>query len=1557
MKHRYKENAEKQYDDSSARSPFSSWRRSGNFEEVTSPIAPEAQKEKTKSLEHKTYHRESAKDFLQRDSYQDEGSRSNVKEVSASSEKQADMSTDDLIFNFRQALRRHALSESEKALEHDRSADSSSPKIDMEADATAHRLERLRAARARIHEQRQSDKVHSQSFATEFKGDKEKKDKFDKTRSGSTSSVSSQKSDNDRVNVEEQEAKGEDQKLKHSSKLARQKLVSDDLKAKYMIKRDDEKDKTEPDDILSHKRSDRKERLKEHTEFWSKENDESVPTMAEMLLGSSQLPKSSPLSKKFQNVDHSSPFGSVYSKPSDVVTTTSPPISSSSSTAVTTKASSSNIQTEKMSEKLKNEKLHEKKKTSNQMETNGAKEPKALDKKEKRYKKYTKAKSLELGALSKQENVEPENIVQTNDDTHVDNVTAEDLSQLSRLERIAKYKEERRKQLKTIQDRFAAGDSSELPSLFMSSKPASDESNISRSKSMKVESDTKQAVSSSAIPRSRSMKRDKDHDSDHSDRASPAFSDRHKMPGLRLAEIGTRAKHVDFNKEKDVYEPSEQKYNTDNIIDKLQALRKLKEEHGKELSARHDDAHNVRYTKESHIDAIDVGKPVSYASRALLADRIMESSPKGNAPSPSRELRDKTVHAKHPVAKEPESAKHPSVKENEQKSYFEFGTVFTKKETKVENAKPLQKSGSLEMKSLDDKDSDSGRDSVELTSRIRRRLPSLEDILGTNSVDKDKLEKLPKDSHAKIGKDSRINREPLKELTKEELLTMTADEINRRKVTENIEKAKNRFLEEDKHSGSFDASKFELGTVYTRKRDKPEKREVCDKTVRDEMKPTENISQQDSVERTRQLMLGVDEKEDHLHSQRKSHKIDKQGTDFAQARKETYLSHKEPKNLHEPAKLSHKPEKEIKEEKMSQRPVKETIEEKVLQKVEKDVFSKPPCSPRNERRNQAEQKFGKVSYRSNEAAAFEFGIIYTKKEPVVSKQEDVFKGTTQSEFESKKKDSEPILKEKQDTRLISRPKTKEKSHEQICDELKKDPVSKATIELDKSKIPTLDLTSRKIAQKDRKQETEPVAANHPISPLTVKPESLFKFDIKSQAVSVASGHNVEVPLSPTSPRRMSPCRVFADTYKGSKVTSTKSANVPETVSSTPALKPMTFDVKSSKTSAAIMPMELPRVVQQEGSKLEKIPSLEKADKKPVQTVRKPTPERQTSFTSFEMTSPSGVKSPEAKVDKTVETNKTGTPKERSEFTFESVCQKNDNAELKDEQQKQVTKKPEQKVEQKQKVIKTPETKAVSDSENKVVIGAKQTIKEEKSDISLFEMKKKQVEERLEHKHESIMDEKSVDKQEKKSKVFEMHMKQISEKLEPKRTTTQVEEKVIGIHEIDSEMFEMHRKQIEQKLDPKHATAHVEGRVIGKNEQHSEIPEKNSKQIGQTCNLKREPIKVKKVEKQERGRKHKSRIEKPVHTKLRMEKAFLDTNLDDILSKNVEYLSDLEPPDLTRGRSGAKRERPQSIHEHHRGKRVLKKKVSSRRSKSEDRSHFKVSKVECCEIYFEENNYF
>ena len=129
--------------------------------------------------------------------------------MSVSTKEQTEQNPEDLVYNFRKALHRHRISEHEKGDSNRLSdAGSDSGRVTAEEDSVAEKLERLKAAKARIDERRKTERVKSASFATEFK-------------------VDSNKLDNEKVGT--QEVKSEQALSSKPTKLSRQKLVSDDL--------------------------------------------------------------------------------------------------------------------------------------------------------------------------------------------------------------------------------------------------------------------------------------------------------------------------------------------------------------------------------------------------------------------------------------------------------------------------------------------------------------------------------------------------------------------------------------------------------------------------------------------------------------------------------------------------------------------------------------------------------------------------------------------------------------------------------------------------------------------------------------------------------------------------------------------------------------------------------------------------------------------------------------------------------------------------------------------------------------------------------------------------------------------------------------------------------------------------------------------------------------------------------------------------------------------------------------------------------------------------------
>ena len=562
---RYKEHAEKQAEESTSRTPFSSWRRSGQFEEESKNISSKSVDSERPKVERHSKMFLSAEDHDKHDFEKKESttegskrldrSQKFSKEAASPKQQEADKA-DELMFNFRKALRRHQISEERKTSE-----ERDSSKDD---ESTAKMIEKIRAAKAQIKQLKESH-LQPEDSKTVASSSSERRKLL------SSSSV--------------EESAEEKQSSKTTPKLARQKLVSDDLKAKYIENKKEEKEKVRPSDSenIAKKRSHRKDKHREHIErraksgeAISKSVDTDQPNVSQTdhyrktltekfnkeastfefgtsFTGKSIEPKTDDKQKekvrdkqsekfmdtKSANVEHKKEalsFESV-SKNAEVDKTQEPddfnlagkPVSSlvyqepakssfsepygvsytsksATDHALTYKSTIDTDQTVQDKDKLADKKSRDTdRKTPRQM------------------KKHAKAKTAELGLLSHpKENTELQKSTSQDDSAVSSNLTKDELS---RKERIDKYKEERKKQLASI---FGGGDS-ELPSLFLSSRAETEVTPLSRSKSLKVESDSKPDSSISSVGRSKSMKEE-----------APVHVS--KLSGLQLAEIGSQTK-------------------------------------------------------------------------------------------------------------------------------------------------------------------------------------------------------------------------------------------------------------------------------------------------------------------------------------------------------------------------------------------------------------------------------------------------------------------------------------------------------------------------------------------------------------------------------------------------------------------------------------------------------------------------------------------------------------------------------------------------------------------------------------------------------------------------------------------------------------------------------------------------------------------------------------------------------------------------------------------------------------------------------------------------------
>ena len=688
---RYKEHAE----ETPTKTPFSSWRRSGNFEEDSKFVDTKTFEPERSRVEHKSRVFVSSEESKRHGQEKRDIKPERIKAFEKSeiekdmvSPKQEGDKGDELMSNFRQALRRHQISEERKVSE-ERESSKDTEK------STAAMIEKIRAAKAQIKQMKES---HAKSDDS-----KDITVSHERNKIPSTSSVEETTSDK---KFEEKSVS------KTVPKLARQKLVSDDLKAKYVESKKEEKVKEEtvrPKDTEikpgKHARlkTDEQKQSKSYSRLKEKENKEkenseqavvktSEPEQTKVTQDRKDFRKA--IAEKFKRDSAGFEFGTSFTKPKSVETKDDDQKSVSSDKNVD--KTELRIETDKIPEPAKSvykfvpkteqteetvkvpetaksvykfvpktdktletaasvpksvpktsvlpvdeakdydfsqkpvsslvyqeptsstQVLGYKRSKDNDQSENVEIESKAKDtghKPRRQMKKHTKAKSFELGLLSKPIEEKAE-ILETQDDSAlVPNLSADELS---RKERIDKYKEERKKQLATI---FVGGDS-EMPSLFLSSRPETD-SGLSRSRSLKVDSDNK-TDSAMAPVRSKSMKE-----------ASPAHVS--KISGLQLAELGSRSK--------DTYE----KQNMDEI---------------------------ARHTVKS-ASAKDQKDSKEITHRTMLAEMVLAED-----------------------------------KEQALRSSFE-------------------------------KETDSGHESTDSSRRIRRKLPSLEDVLGKSDAENKNDEKKP----------------------------------------------------------------------------------------------------------------------------------------------------------------------------------------------------------------------------------------------------------------------------------------------------------------------------------------------------------------------------------------------------------------------------------------------------------------------------------------------------------------------------------------------------------------------------------------------------------------------------------------------------------------------------------------------------------------------------------------------------------------------------------------------------------------------------------------------
>ena len=1537
LKHRYQETAERSTNDPGVRAPFSTWRRSGNYEDVTSSKGHDDGKSRVESISETS-------DSFKRDSYREEtaGVKNQIEDMSLSMKEHSEQNPDDLIYNFRKALHRHRISENEKADSNKLSGDASDSAQGTEDESVNEKLQRLRAAKARIEDRKRAEQVKSASFVTEFKEDSNKLENEENER---------------KEKKEKSETKTKEQQTIKSSKLSRQKLVSDDLRAKYIENKKEEREKTpnkslsETSDSVSKKRSTRRGKHKEHMEYWSKDKDETddsipkpgtsvVPTPEEMLLGSTRLSERSPsLRKKPVVKDTSFQFCADYS---------SKPVHDSLSSSVSPSLARKQ---ERVSMPLPIDTVTDK--TQHKSET--SEKPKG--EKPRRYKKYTKAKSHELGALSSEPKPEVAK-AESKDDTAV----GSGIDEMSRLERIAKYKEERRRQLASISSKFSGGDSKELPSLFL----AGSESPLSRSKSMKTESEINFLGSPTPVNRSKSLKQDRHSEFMETDDSAPVIVT--KMSGLKLAEIGSG------NQGSETIDATDKQYNTDKIIDKLQALKKLREEHLKKPGISVEELKSKRASREEQeLDKMSRGSSVESgfgAPKTLLADKVFEAKDRQDR-TPSRDRirsnsREKTSELRHSYTvrdsiPESESDRTTDVSdadsdiyvkarprkffqdkqakdtENTNKSLFEFSTVYAKKDDSIKVKKDSVKDIKTIPEITEEKSVDSGRESVDSLSRVRRKLPSIEDVLGSKTSDSDKY-----DTSETLSADQRSvsdSSESHYEFLKDDISQLSASEIERRKIANNIQKAKSRFMSDE---SDFDPSKFELGTTYSTKSSDAVKNKTSslDRNVKlytfDQKGKTENL-------------MPVSETETNITAK---------GLDLA-----------------EPKKVQTDPEK-VKERKyggggfelgMSYTPKK--VEELIKTDMAKDdeVFS--------EEKFPSKQKKGTKKYGGG---GLDLGTSFIPRPIEVKTNKTEIKTI---ENEEKKHDDAAINRKQFETS----DKVKESQSDRKY--------GGETFDLGTSFIPK---KSKEVSVKEESTMKDKVLDSPANIPQQAKEERKYG----GGGLDLGTSFNVKKPEKPA---QLVQTRRASDELKNLR---NLPAQLPDTKVSAYSIKPVHTE-------------EQPVVTENIETNASKPPSSPRSDRRKLAEQRfgqVSSTAQPLEFSSVYVKKDEGAikneTSPKKDITKTNQTIEVSSVKHRENaemtsikpyqnlddipkqttrpLSFSSIDTRNKTSErrssLEREQSDKVTN---ESVSNTTKLEKLDlKAQAVSTATGKVIehplSPRRQSpvrsepftsfISETKVAEAPFGLMKKN----LEDEKKETSDDKYAKSKLAKQTVTSSKALSVGQAVELDRSKTEklVSEKMpIVDKDIKSSIQSQKPKEI--KVDSK-ISENVPPTVSVKKEDKDVIPDKSAPKYVDLSNIElKTPSQVEQEEKvnteleiplflaqkgskvsaveskkdekaPDRGRKAekvrtgKGKVEKTVIANVRNATILQDSTLDDILNRNVEYLSDMEPPDFSgRSQGSEKKGRPQSIHEHQKTKRAFKKRAAMKRSKSEDRSQHKV----------------
>ncbi|KAK3605399.1 hypothetical protein CHS0354_036307 [Potamilus streckersoni] len=306
------------------------------------------------------------------------------------------------------------------------------------------------------------------------------------------------------------------------------------------------------------------------------------------------------------------------------------------------------------------------------------------DRSSRKVKAYVKSKTADLGQLS--QDTKEDEVPSRVDATLITAHSRDELSEMTREERISRYKEERKRQLAALAETFDSGksDLEALPSLFLSQ--TSQTSPLARSQSLKEETDLQAAVN---LSRSRSMKED-------SEKLKPVEEEKKQR----------------INRDEHEYRHSEEKQHSRDFVD--------------------DDHIPSPSFKPLGITGLSLAER---ASEILGADQL----PQKKAPLDSR-LFDhmqnlRKLQQRHRAKERISIDELKARRSSRDTEDLEAMHALSAKEVKDEQKKDKLSQRVVEKRPKDEKAEINSADSEreKLKSRMRRKLPSIEDVLGTSS--------------------------------------------------------------------------------------------------------------------------------------------------------------------------------------------------------------------------------------------------------------------------------------------------------------------------------------------------------------------------------------------------------------------------------------------------------------------------------------------------------------------------------------------------------------------------------------------------------------------------------------------------------------------------------------------------------------------------------------------------------------------------------------------------------------------------------------------------------